>query len=144
MRKITKFIAFVLIVSATSLVQAKDLPDVLVNGFGALKEVGAKPALEAWIKGSAIEGSKEALSQSNTLSQIGDFLGKYQGYEVVKKNTISSKSNVYLVAMNYEHGILYAKFFTVVLADGKEILQNFKFHTEVEQVWPASVIYGSK
>lgn len=107
------------------------------------KESGAKPALEAWIKGSGIDGSKEALAQANMLAQIGEYYGKYLSYELVKSNKISKNTNVYLVVINYEKGSVFAKFFTYVTPNGKEVMQTFNFNTNADLVWPSNAIYGS-
>lgn len=120
---------------------AKD-SEVIANGFTAYKENGAKSAIEAWIKGSGIEGSKEALAQANMLTQISDYYGKYLGYELVKKNPISKSTSVYLVVINYEKGSIFASFYTYITPGGMEVTLNFNFNTDAGKIFPSSVIYG--
>ena len=93
MNKLFCVVAFS-VISCISICASAATPEILSNGFTAYKEGGAKPALEAWIKGSGIDGSKEALAQANMLVQIGEYYGKYLSYELVKSNKIS---NVYLL-----------------------------------------------
>lgn len=124
-------------------VSAATTPEVLTSGFTAYKESGAKSALEAWIKGSGIEGSKEAMAQANMLVQISEYYGKYLGYELVKHNAIGKNTNVYLIVMNYEKGSVFAKFFTYLTPSGKEVSQTFNFNTNADLVWPSAEIYGS-
>jgi hypothetical protein len=121
---------------------AKEAPEIILGGFVAYKEAGPKSAIEAWIKGSGIEGSKDALAQANTLLQVGEYYGKYLGFEVVRRNAISSKTNVYLITLNFERGSMFASFFTYVTPNNKEIVQTFNFNTDAYKIWPATAIYG--
>lgn len=131
------------VISCMPICASAATPEILSNGFTAYKESGAKPALEAWIKGSGIDGSKEALAQANMLAQIGEYYGKYLSYELVKSNKISKNTNVYLVVINYEKGSVFAKFFTYITPSGKEVMQTFNFNTNADLVWPSNAIYGS-
>lgn len=119
---------------------AKD-SGIVANGLSAYKEGGAKSAIEAWIKGSGIEGSKEALAQANMLIQISDYYGKYLDYELVKKNPISKTTSVSLVVINYEKGSVFAKFFTYIKPDGKEVVLTFNFNTNADAIFPSTTIY---
>ncbi|ALS98734.1 hypothetical protein [Lacimicrobium alkaliphilum] len=121
---------------------AGDIPKILSAGFEAYESGGPKSAIESWIKGSALEGSKDALAQANMFRQIEDYYGKYLGYDLFKSNNLGPKSNLYLITMNYEKGILFAKFFTYKPIDKNDILVNFKFHTETDMVWPSYMVYG--
>jgi hypothetical protein len=103
-----------------------------------LKE-GPKAAIEAWTKGSAIEGSKEALSQANQFRQIQDFYGNYIGYNIVKTKEHSSSSSVYFVEIKYKKGNLFSTFYTYKKADGKVVLTTFNINTHAEKIWPSSI-----
>lgn len=123
-------------------VSAANDAEIVASGFSAYKENGAKSAIEAWIKGSGIEGSKEALAQANMLIQISDYYGKYLGYEIIKKNPISKTTSVSLVVINYEKGSVFAKFFTYIKPDGKEVTLTFNFNTNADVIFPSTTIYG--
>jgi hypothetical protein len=45
---------------------------IVIGGLEAYKSKGPEEAVKAWIKGSGIDGSKDALAQANTLRQIED------------------------------------------------------------------------
>jgi len=119
-----------------------DVPALLKSGFEKYTADGPKAAIEGWTKGSAIEGSKEALSQANNFRQIEDFYGKYIGYEFVKKNQISESSSTYLIIMKYEKGNIFSVFNVYKKQNGNHVITTFNFHTNAQQIWPLSVIYG--
>src|ERR1035438_5230640 len=62
----------------------ESLPPIVVLGLEAYKSSGPEEAVRAWIKGSAIDGSKDALSQANLLRQIQRLLRHISG--VTKHN----------------------------------------------------------
>jgi len=115
----------------------------LKNGFDSYQKEGAKSALEAWTKGSGMEGSREALSEANKFKQIEDFYGKYIGYEVVKEITISKRSSVYLIDIFFEKGNVFSKFFLYEKQNGQFAITTFNFHTNAEAVWPKCSIFES-
>jgi hypothetical protein len=114
-----------------------DLPPIILSGLDAYKEKGPEEAVKAWIKGSGIDGSREALSQANNLRQIQDFYGSYQTFEVISSKDIAPKSRVFYLALDFEKGPLYARF-KVYKTDGGWILTSFTFNTDEEKVLPAS------
>ncbi|MEE9396916.1 MAG: hypothetical protein V3V31_07875 [Methylococcales bacterium] len=122
----------------------KTAEDLVRNGLHAYKTGGARAAIEAWIKDSGIEGSKEALSQANTLRQVEDFYGTYESYEIVKTHKISKRSTSLQFVMNFDKGVAYVIFQAYKTKGGIWIATQFKFHTEAAQVWPISDVYGSK
>lgn len=138
------FISFIFVVISLSStgILADGVPKSIKDGFVAYKADGPKSAIVTWIKGTSMEGSKEALSQANMFRQIEDYYGKYLGYDLFKSNPLGPKSNLYLFTINYERGVLFAKYFTYKSEENGEIVVNFKFHTEVDMVWPAYMVYG--
>ena len=65
------------------------IPKVIAAGMTAYKAEGPEAALRAWLKGSPIDGSREALSQSNNLRQIQDFYGNFRGFEVIRTQDLT-------------------------------------------------------
>jgi len=126
----------------TTPVVAAGFPKVLADGFDQYLKEGPKAAIETWTKGSAIEGSKEALSQANNFRQIQDFYGNYIGYNVIKMKEHSSSSSVYFVELKYEKGNLFSTFYTYKRPDGKVVVTTFNFNTIAEKVWPISLVAG--
>ncbi len=60
---------------ATAQSASDDVPKFIVSGLDAYKSDGPDAALKALVKGSSLEGSKEALSQANVLRQIRITMG---------------------------------------------------------------------
>jgi hypothetical protein len=114
-----------------------DLPAVINSGLDAYKSKGPDEAVKAWIKGSPLEGSKDALSQANSLRQIQDFYGAYQSSDVVSTRELSPKTRILYLVMNYESGPLFAKF-VVYRTDKGWILTSFNFNTKDEMI-PSSI-----
>ena len=101
----------------------------------AYKSKGPEEAVKAWIKGSALEGSKEALSQANGLRQVQDYYGSYESFEVINIRSISKKVRIFYVTIDFEKGPLFAKF-VVYRADQGWILTSFNFNTKEELILP--------
>jgi len=116
---------------------AQNLPPFIVSGLDAYKQKGPEEAFRAWMKNSAIEGSKDALSQANILRQVQDFYGSYQDFEVISTRDISPRVKAIYLELDYEKGPVFAKF--VAYRTEKEwILAYFNFNTKEELILPAS------
>lgn len=115
-----------------------ELPSIIASGLEAYKEKGPDDAVRARIKGSGIDGSKDALSQANVLRQVQDYYGAYQAYEVVSIRKLTPKTQVVYLVLDYEKGPLFAKF-VVYRSDQGWILANFSFNTKEEAILPTSV-----
>jgi hypothetical protein len=114
---------------------AEDVPPIIVSGLETYKDKGPDEAVRAWIKGSPLEGSKDALSQGNLLRQIQDFYGSYQGFDVISTRTLSATTRIVYMTLNFEKGPLFAKFVVYRTAQGW-ILTSFTFNTKEEMVLP--------
>jgi hypothetical protein len=112
-----------------------DLPPVILSGLDAYKAEGPEAAIRAWIKGSPIEGSKDALAQSNVLRQIQDFYGSYKSYDVISARILSPNIRILYLGLNYEKGPLFSKFIIFQTAQGW-ILTSFNFNTKEELILP--------
>lgn len=135
---------YVFLITTPAISFSSDLPIIIKNGFSKYEKEGPKAAIAEWTKGSAVEGSKEALSHANQFRQIQDFYGNYLGYEVVKVNIITPSTSVVLTNINYEKGNLYSTFFCYQMKNGKIIINSFNFHTTADVIWPKSIIYGAE
>jgi hypothetical protein len=139
-----RFIALsVLVLTAVpSLAQAASARALVEAGAVAYVKDGAAAAVKVWLKGSALEGNTQAVSQANNLRQVEDFYGKPIGFDFIKESTISPRSKMVLLALNYEKGILYARMQVYQLPSGEWVNTEFKFHTESSQLFPLPVLYG--
>jgi hypothetical protein len=115
-----------------------DLPKIIVSGLEAYKAEGPEAALKAWIKGSPIDGSKEALAQANILRQIQDFYGVYKSFDVISTRILSPNIRIVYLALNFEKGPLFAKFAVFQTTQGW-ILTTFNFNTKDELILPPSL-----
>ena len=146
MKKIVFLLSF-LIVSNLLATQAfcedNSPTQIIERGLNAYKKFGAKAAVKAWIQGSAIEGSKEALSQANNLRQIEDFYGKYDSFEIIKINKITEKVNIVSLVINYQNGPLFARFDTFKNNKGQWVVPTFSFNTKITQIFPPEMVFGN-
>jgi hypothetical protein len=113
----------------------EDLPPFVLSGLQAYKDKGPDEAVRLWIKDSPIDGSKEALSQANTLRQIQDFYGGYQFFEVISAYEIGHRTRIFYLTLNFEKGPLFAKF-VVYQSNHRWILTSFDFNTKEEMILP--------
>jgi hypothetical protein len=147
MRKYAYFLSFCILVcgqlasvaqtSGSSQKQVGDeIPPFILSGLAAYKDKGPDEAMKAWIKGSPIDGSKEALSQANNLRQVQDFYGAYQSFELIKVRDITPKTRVLYLVFDFEKGPLFVKFVTYRSDEGW-ILAFLNFNTKEEAILPS-------
>ena len=117
-------------------VASESLPPIIILGLETYKTSGPEEAVRTWIKGSALDGSKDALSQANLLRQIQDYYGTYRTFEIVSARDLSPRTRVIYLVLDFEKGPLFAKF--VVYRSGQAwILAYFNFNTKEELVFPS-------
>jgi hypothetical protein len=118
-------------------VSADAVPPAVLAGLDAYKNKGPEEAILAWVKGSPMDGNKDALSQANILRQVQDYYGAYQGFEVSSTQDLSPRSRVIYLVLDYEKGPLFAKFL-VYRAGQSWMLTSFTFNTKPELIFPAT------
>jgi hypothetical protein len=112
------------------------VPKFIQAGMDAYKAEGPEAAIKAWIKGSALEGSRDALTQANGLRQIGDYYGNYKAFEVSSSRTISPSTRIFYLTLEFEKGPAFAKF-VIYKATEDWILVSFNFNTKPELILPS-------
>jgi hypothetical protein len=110
-------------------------PPIITNGLSIYKAKGPEEAIKAWIKGSPIDGSKEALMQANNLRSIEGYYGTYQSFEVVSTRTLSSKTKIFYLVLEFEKSPIFAKFLVFKTAEGWTVT-SFDFNTKSELILP--------
>jgi hypothetical protein len=115
---------------------ADEIPTIILSGAAAYKEKGPDEAIKVWIKGSPIDGSREALSQANNLRQIQDFYGSYQSYDLISIRDVTPKTRILYFVFNFEKGPLFAKFVMFQSEQGW-ILTTFNFNTKEDAILPS-------
>lgn len=134
----------VLVMGAAGAAKESDDPLALVRkGLSVYAEKGPREALDAMLVGSPIEGSKEALSQANVLLQIAEFYGPYRGYSIARVVKVSDSTRFAYLVLNFERGPLFGCFVLYERPGFGWVLPQFKFHTEAQQVWPATLLTDS-
>lgn len=115
---------------------ADKVPKIIQSGLDAYKAEGPDAAIKAWIKGSFLEGSKDALSQANGLRQIGDYYGAFKGSEFISSRTISPSTRITYITLDFEKGPVFAKFVIYRMAEDW-VLVSFNFNTKEELILPS-------
>ncbi len=123
--------------------QGEGLPHFIIAGLQAYKDKGPEEAVRVWIKHSPIDGSRDALAQSNNLHQVQDYYGAYQMHEVIAIRVLSPKTRVIYLVMNFEKGPLFCKF-VVYRSEQGWILTNFNFNTKEELIVPSEIGLSAK
>jgi hypothetical protein len=131
----TLLLSVVLGTSAVAQPPADEIPPVIKAGLEAYKVEGPEAAIKAWLKGSALEGSKDALSQANVLRQIQDYYGSYESFEVISTRNVTKTTQIVYLAMNFQKGPVFARFMVYHAADGW-VSVTFTFNTKSEAILP--------
>jgi len=114
--------------------------DKVSGWLEAYKEGSAKTAVAKWLKGGALEGSKDALSQAGILVEVESYFGEYKDHNVYKKVVVSDRVEFILVVMNYETGPLFGYFKMYKNFRDEWSLTGFKLNTDIDAAFPASFI----
>ena len=119
------------------------LPPIVTAGVEAYKTGGAQAAISAWLKGSPLEGERQAQLQSALLLQIESVYGKFVSAVPIATFEPSPGVTLLFVGLRYEKGPVFAKFLTFKAGE-KEVLVSFKFNTTPEEILPGPLLYKSK
>jgi hypothetical protein len=117
-------------------------PPVIIAGLKAYESGGPEGAIKAWLKGSPIEGAKEAITLVTSLRGIEDLLGKYQSSRIAKRLPFAPDCELTYVQMNYAKGPLFAKFLTYRIGQDW-VVEILRFHSDPDQVWPWELLSPS-
>src|SRR6266568_1859487 len=101
--------AAISLVSLSASGQTSGASTFVERGLSAYVKDGPSAAMQSWLKGSALEGNPQALSQANTLRQIEELYGKAESYHVVSTHAISPKATMVFAVLNYEKGPLFIR-----------------------------------
>ena len=134
------FIPSICLYSTRVFAETKPLPSIITNALEKYQKEGADQLIPNLLKGSPIEGDKNALSQANLIRQIETFYGKYINAELFKSVSITQSTTMIYFVMNYDKGPLYGSA-TIFKVNGKEIIPTFNFHTDIKQIVPSELIF---
>ena len=133
------FIGLAICAGSNANAQEGKIPAVITNGLKVYKENGPQAAIVEWLKGSPVEGQKNALSQSNILLQVEAFYGSYKDVELINIKDVSSTTKIVYVQLNYENGPVFA-YFVVYKKGDSWIITSFQFHTEPSAILPPEYV----
>jgi len=136
---ITLLILVSMCCSSIPVAAQETIPKIIKKALEKYEKEGADQLIPNLLKGSPLEGDKQALSQVNVVRQIETFYGKYLNYEPLKVVNLTKSTQLVYYVMNYENGPLFASA-TVYKNKEKEIIVNFNYHTEFQQIIPPSFI----
>jgi hypothetical protein len=142
----TRLLLLVACFSATSLARADVVADARAyvdKGLQAYVASGPKAFLEYTVKGGALEGNPQTLSQANTLQQIQDIGGKPTAYEIVSTTKLSERSVELLYVVYLEKAAVFGTALIYRTPDGGLTTQLFNFNTLPDKVWPQARVYGA-
>ena len=121
---------------------ATDGAGLVKAGLEAYKAEGASAAIDVWLKGGGLEGSKAAISQVGAFTQVESYYGRLEGYEIARVHDISERSQMILYVMHFHNGPAYGRFQAFKKSDGTWVATEFKIHTEAAAVWPGKLVFG--
>jgi hypothetical protein len=87
------------------------------------------------LKGSPLEGNRDALTQSNMLRQIQDYYGSYQSFDTISTRNLTSNAQMIYFVMNYEKEPVFGKFLIYHTKVGW-VTVSFIFNTKPEVILP--------
>jgi hypothetical protein len=119
--------------------------NVIQRGLEAYVKGGnASEAVQAWLKGSALEGNTQATSQANAMRQIEDFYGKPESYQLLGEHSISDRARIIYFVINYSKGPAFGRMQVYKRENGDWVSTEFRFHTDAAQVLPNHLALGVK
>jgi hypothetical protein len=122
--------------------QADDAVAIVRSGFVAYQSGGADAGVKEWIKGSPLEGNKDALAQANSLKQIEEIYGPLRSWELIAKQPLGTQDCFYYVVISYGEAAVYGKFEVFDSPKGWT-LDSFSFNTDINKEFPQSLLDNS-
>jgi hypothetical protein len=132
-------LASLLLSVCPALAQNATATALVASGVDSYIKGDASAGMKAWLKGSALEGNTQAMSQANVLRQVEDFYGKPEGFELVAERTLSTHCKVLYFTINYIKGPLFCRFQLFEMKSGGWIATEVKFNTEATTVFPSTL-----
>jgi hypothetical protein len=117
------------------------VPDVVTAGVTAYEKGTADAAVDAWIRGSAIEhDSKQRDALVNGLKNIQRLYGGWTGWELIRVVKFSPSCWRVYGVVKYERGPAYVRFDCYKTGDW--ILNDFEVNVAADKLLPAGLLAG--
>jgi hypothetical protein len=132
---------FIMAVTVFSEEKEANVPDVVTAGITAYEKGTADAAVDAWIRGSAIEHDptqRDALV--NGLKNIQKLYGGWVGWELIRVVKFSPSCWRVYGVLKYERGPAYVFFDCYKTSDW--ILNDLEFNVAADKLLPAGLLAG--
>jgi hypothetical protein len=111
------------------------IPSVIRSGFEFFQKQRPEQGVDAWKEGGLVGEEFKSGSHAIYFRQAERTLGKYVSYEWVTTKMVGKSSKVIYLAINYEHGAVYARFL-VYRTEKDWVVQSMNFNTRPEALMP--------
>jgi len=111
------------------------IPPVIQGGFEFFQKQRPEQGVDAWKEGGLVGEEFKSGSRALYFRQAERTLGKYVAYEWVATRMIGKSSKIVYLAINYEHGAVYARFL-VYRTEKDWVVQSMNFNTRPEALMP--------
>ena len=110
------------------------LPEVVVSGLALYSSGGLDPAYERWQQGGILESDRNG-DQLRVLRAMAITMGNYKTYASLDTHEIGRFSRVVFLALNFERGVIFAKFHVYRTSKGW-VVQSMDFNSKPEGIVP--------
>lgn len=142
MHKVTLLLAACLLLpvsfAAAQDAPAPSLPSIVAAGLDAYHSGGPDEAMRAWLRGSPIEGSNDAVTQAHALHAAQELYGNYRGFEPIGIKSFSSGTRTVYLVLDFDKGPLFARFLLYRSGAGW-IVTSLAFNPDPNQVLPTNM-----
>ncbi len=112
------------------------IPPIIQDGFKAWTDKGfAYNALDLWKKGGLLDTDPKTMQLARYFSSLDHTIGKFKSFERIDSTTVGQSSRILYLAINFEHGAVYARFL-LYHTDKDWVVQNMDFNSKPEALMP--------
>jgi hypothetical protein len=111
------------------------MPDVIKKGLTLYEKGGVIVAFDSWQRGGMLENDSAGAAKLRAFKEMTTAIGIYKSSDVVRIRQISNRSRLVYFAMNFNRGIIYAKFL-IYQTESDPIVQNMVFGSHPETIMP--------
>ncbi|MDB6039568.1 MAG: hypothetical protein JWM99_3409 [Verrucomicrobiales bacterium] len=123
-------------VSQTATAQSDiPMPDVIKKGLALYEKGGVIVAFDSWQRGGMLENDSAGAAKLRAFKEMTTAIGNYKSSDVVRVRQISNHSRLVYFAMNFNRGVIYAKFL-IYQTESDWNVQNMVFGSRPETIMP--------
>ena len=119
---------------------AREIPDIVTEGFASYRALGANAGMKMWLKGSSISVSSEVIAEElRVLASAEAAFGRLEGYEILELAQFGSRTFYVYAVIHYERGSIFGRFL-VYRARQDWLTQGIRFEFSPEQILPENLL----